>query len=134
MLSLEMPAMGLQDAAAEFEQRETDAQPSTDGAPACLSSVLRVCCLLQVVESVDLAFLDACFHDAAELPGRDMSQVPHPLITDTLQRLKGLTAETAVVLVHMNHSNPVLQDGSEQRAAVLQAGFQLGQQGAVYEL
>jgi pyrroloquinoline quinone biosynthesis protein B len=90
--------------------------------------------LLQVVKSVDLALLDACFYDAAELPGRDMSQVPHPLITDTLQRLKGLTAETAVVLVHMNHSNPVWREGSQQRAAVLQAGFELGQQGAVYEL
>lgn len=81
-----------------------------------------------------MAFLDACFYDATELPGRDMSQVPHPLVTDTLQRLQGVAAGTEVVLVHMNHTNPVWREDSEQRAAVLKAGLHVGQQGAVYEL
>jgi pyrroloquinoline quinone biosynthesis protein B len=87
-----------------------------------------------VVQSVDLAFLDACFYDAAELPGRDMSKVPHPMIVDTTQWLQGLAAKTAVVLVHMNHTNPVWQASSEQRRAVLASGLHVGEQGAVYEL
>jgi pyrroloquinoline quinone biosynthesis protein B len=89
---------------------------------------------MQVVQSVDLAFLDACFYDATELPGRDMSKVRHPLIVDTIQRLQGFAAETALVLVHMNHTNPVWQEGSEQRRAVVAAGLHVGEQGAVYEL
>lgn len=44
--------------------------------------------VLQVVRSVDVALLDACFNDASELPGRDMRLVPHPLVTDTLARLQ----------------------------------------------
>lgn len=94
------------------------------------------CCLylLQVVKSVDLAFLDACFYDSAELPGRDMSQVPHPLIVDTVKTLEGLGAKTEIVLVHMNHTNPIWQEGSEQRLVVLEAGLHVGQQGGVYEL
>lgn len=89
---------------------------------------------MQVVANVDVAFLDACFYDSCELPGRDMSKVPHPLVADTIERLKDCTAGTEVVLVHMNHTNPVWRESSEQRAAVLQAGFHVGHQGAVYEL
>jgi pyrroloquinoline quinone biosynthesis protein B len=63
-----------------------------------------------------------------------MSKVPHPLVTDTIERLKDCIAGTEVVLVHMNHTNPVWRESSEQRAAVLQAGFHVGQQGAFYEL
>lgn len=91
-------------------------------------------CVMQVVQSVDVAFLDACFYDATELPGRDMSKVPHPLIVDTLQRLEGLAAGTEIVLVHMNHTNPAWQEGSEQQRAVHRAGLHVGQQGAMYEL
>lgn len=92
-------------------------------------------CYIQVVASVDIAFLDACFFDATELPGRDMSKVPHPLITDTMQRLKGVAgAQHEVVLVHMNHTNPVWREEGEQRAAVVQAGLCVGAQGTAYEL
>jgi pyrroloquinoline quinone biosynthesis protein B len=118
-----------------------------------------------VVASADLAFLDACFHDASELPGRDMSQVPHPLVTDTVARLRGvlvqqqqqaggsdstgalgsaagvgagdperLLARTHVVLVHMNHTNPLWREGCAQRAAVEAAGLHVGVQGASYDL
>ncbi len=40
-----------------------------------------------VVSRCDIALLDGCFYSADELPGRDMSQVPHPLITETMERL-----------------------------------------------
>jgi pyrroloquinoline quinone biosynthesis protein B len=43
-----------------------------------------------VQQAADLSFLDACFYSGDELPGRDMSKIPHPLVTDTLQRLEGL--------------------------------------------
>ncbi len=84
-----------------------------------------------VVQSVDLAFLDACFYSGAELPGRDMSKVPHPLVTDTLQRLQGL--EQRFVLIHMNHTNPLHGDTPE-RVALLKAGVQIGRQGQQYSL
>jgi pyrroloquinoline quinone biosynthesis protein B len=86
-----------------------------------------------VVASVDLAFLDACFYSASELPGRDMSKVPHPLVVDTLERLAGLP-HGRVVLVHLNHTNPVWRSGSEQRAVVEAAGVSVGEQGASHAL
>ncbi|WIA40540.1 hypothetical protein OEZ86_013885 [Tetradesmus obliquus] len=88
----------------------------------------------QVVQSVDLALLDGCFYSAAELPGRDISQIPHPLITDTAQRLNGvITGGKAVVMVHLNHSNPCYRDGPERQQA-LASGLQIGCQGDVYSL
>lgn len=89
---------------------------------------------MQVVAAVDVAFLDACFYDGSELPGRDMSQVPHPLIADTIKRLEGLTAQTEVVLVHLNHTNPVWRQDSQQRHACTDAGFHVGEQGGVFSL
>ena len=87
---------------------------------------------MQVVEGVDHAFLDASFYDASELPGRDIKEIPHPLIVDTIARLSGPWA-SRVVLVHINHSNPVYREG-HQRAACSTAGFSIGQHGTVYDI
>ncbi len=35
-----------------------------------------------------MSFLDACFFSEKELKIRDMSEIPHPLVTDTLLRLE----------------------------------------------
>eukprot|EP00775_Hariotina_reticulata_P006804 gene6804-7020_t len=86
----------------------------------------------EVVASVDTAFLDACFYSGSELPGRDIKQIPHPLIVDTAERLKDVP-DKHVVLVHMNHSNPVYRVGPESDACAA-AGLEIGQQGAVYDL
>ncbi len=40
----------------------------------------------------------------AELKRRDMGEIPHPLVTDTMQRLSGTGLEARVTLVHLNHT------------------------------
>ncbi len=35
---------------------------------------------------IDVALLDGTFFSPAELPGRDLSQIPHPFVTDTVAR------------------------------------------------
>ena len=37
-----------------------------------------------------VSVIDATFFSETELPGRDMSKVPHPLVTQTLKALEGL--------------------------------------------
>ena len=78
-----------------------------------------------VVDAHNVALLDATFFSGAELPGRDMSKIPHPLVTDTVARLRGTTAEVA--LIHLNHSNPLLRDTPE-RAWLREQGFSVGAQ------
>jgi len=64
------------------------------------------------VAGMDIALLDASFFSADELSGRDISEIPHPLVTDTAERLAGVDCD--VRLVHLNHTNPLLASGPER--------------------
>lgn len=66
-----------------------------------------------LLATVDIALLDGTFFSAAELPGRDMREIPHPLVAHTARLLDGTRAE--VVFIHVNHSNPLLYAGPERR-------------------
>ena len=85
----------------------------------------------QVVGGVKVALLDGAFFDPAELPGRDISQIPHPLVRDTVARLSRVDCE--VRFIHLNHTNPLLHDGPE-RAWLQSQGFGVGQQGQTWPL
>lgn len=63
----------------------------------------------RLVSTVDVALLDGTFYDAAELPGRDLTQIPHPLAIDTARQLACPGVD--VRLVHLNHSNPLHYPG-----------------------
>ena len=66
----------------------------------------------KVLGGIDVALLDGTFYSADELPGRDLTQIPHPLATDTAERLAGTDCEAH--LIHLNHSNPLLRPGPER--------------------
>ncbi len=55
---------------------------------------------------VDFLLVDGTFGSMDELPGRDMSQIPHPLMTETRALLEGTRAQ--LWFIHLNHSNPAL--------------------------
>lgn len=76
-------------------------------------------------EQVDIALLDATFYSLAELPGRDLSSVPHPLITQSMDRLAGRVeaGKLEVYFTHLNHSNPAIDPESEAARAVRARGF-----------
>ena len=85
---------------------------------------------------VDLALGHGTFFDADELPGRDLSRIPHPTVAATLRRLADLPAELRARLrfTHLNHSNPMLRPGSGARRRVIAAGFGLAEEGQVHPL
>jgi len=87
--------------------------------------------LRALIETMDVALLDATFYSGDELPGRDLTSIPHPLATDTAARLAGVGAE--VVLIHLNHSNPLHEEGPAQRA-MLAAGLVPGKRGMRWTL
>ena len=80
--------------------------------------------------------MDATFFDDGELPGRDMSKVPHPLVTETMQRLGALSTEqrNKVWFIHMNHTNPLLDADSQASKRVRAAGFNITSEGIRLEL
>ncbi|MGH2522883.1 MAG: MBL fold metallo-hydrolase, partial [Anaerolineales bacterium] len=85
----------------------------------------------EVVAGVDVALLDGSFFSPDELPGREVSEIGHPLVTDTVGRLAGVS--TDVRLVHLNHSNPLHRQGRE-RAWLESQGFKVGEEGDAWEL
>lgn len=89
-----------------------------------------------VVRSVDYALLDATFYADGELPGRDMSKIPHPFVTESMALLDELTDDerSRVIFIHMNHTNPLLIDGSPEQAEVLERGFRFAREGMRLEL
>ena len=83
-----------------------------------------------LIADVDHALLDGTFFDSNELPGRDMSEIPHPFVQESLGRFATLesTERQKVQFIHLNHSNPLLHAKSEARATVQNAGSRLARQ------
>lgn len=65
--------------------------------------------LERVLAQVDVAYVDGTFFDPAELPGRDLREIPHPLMTETMARLAGSPLAAKVRFIHLNQSNPLLR-------------------------
>lgn len=80
---------------------------------------------------VDVAYLDGTFYREGEIPGRAMSEIPHPFIEETLALLAGLPARerAKVRFIHLNHTNPALVEGGEAERAIERAGCRVASQG-----
>jgi pyrroloquinoline quinone biosynthesis protein B len=72
-----------------------------------------------------IALLDATFHSAAELPGRDPREIPHPLVPDTLATFADLAPGRRLILTHLNHSNPLCDPDGPEAADVVRSGFEI---------
>jgi pyrroloquinoline quinone biosynthesis protein B len=89
-----------------------------------------------LIRSVDYALLDATFFADGELPGRDMSKIPHPFVAESMAFFEDFTDEekSRVIFIHMNHTNPLLIDGSPEQAEVERRGFRFAREGMRLEL
>ncbi len=90
--------------------------------------------LEQVIADNDLLFLDATFFSGDELPGRDMSKIPHPTIRHTMHRLNNLPREekAKIRFIHLNHSNPAHNRNSAAYNRIIKAGFNVAQTGEIH--
>jgi len=87
--------------------------------------------LAELVKTVDYALIDATFFADGELPGRDMSKIPHPFVTESMDLLGELPAKerAKVWFIHMNHTNPLLNPESEESKLVQSRGFNIAVEG-----
>ena len=67
------------------------------------------------VAAVSVALLDGSFESEAELPGRTLLEIPHPLVGETAARLSGRPPGASVRLIHLNHTNRLLWDEEARR-------------------
>lgn len=85
------------------------------------------------IERNDYLFLDATFFDGTEFPGRDMSQIPHPFVVESMQLFANLSIKEKqkIHFIHFNHTNPLYQPGSNAKKVLNNAGFQVAEQGKI---
>ena len=83
------------------------------------------------VEHVDYAFLDATFFDASELPNRDIAEIPHPLVTESMELFDKLppAVKNKIYFIHFNHTNPLLNPDSKSSEKVLAKGYRIARTG-----
>ena len=86
--------------------------------------------IADLIDDLDLAWLDGTFFDERELPGTRMEAIPHPFLADSIRRFESLSPEhrQRIRFTHLNHSNPVACPESPERRQVLDAGFGLAEE------
>jgi pyrroloquinoline quinone biosynthesis protein B len=86
--------------------------------------------IVQETKAVDIALVDATFYDSTDLPGRNLANVPHPLVTETMELFNKENKNTKanIHLIHFNHTNRLLWN-KKSREEVRKAGFNIAQQG-----
>lgn len=94
--------------------------------------------LVQLVKTRELDYLliDGTFYENGEILNRDMSEIPHPFITETMDLLHDLTFDQKqkIYFIHFNHTNPVLDIGSEARKTIVKNGFNIADEGLVLSM
>ncbi len=97
------------------------------GAPGQIESWIR---------RVDVAYIDGSFFQDGEIPGRAMSEIPHPFVAESLERFAALpvSERSKVRFLHLNRTNPALDRNSEEAELVRRAGCHLAVEGERQEL
>ena len=81
--------------------------------------------IIQKVSEVDIAYLDATFYDAKEINNRDIAEIPHPFVIESMDLFKALPAseKEKIHFIHLNHTNPLLDEDSDAYKNVIKSGF-----------
>jgi pyrroloquinoline quinone biosynthesis protein B len=92
--------------------------------------------LEDVLATVDRAYVDGTFFENGEIPGRDMADIPHPFIEETLARVAELPAQerAKVRFLHLNHTNPALDLEGEAVRRIRAAGCDVAVEGERFGL
>jgi len=90
--------------------------------------------IIAEIKQVDYAFLDATFHSGAEMNNRDISQIPHPFIIESLAKFQDLAdkEKSKIIFIHFNHTNPVIDPNIPESKAIKAQGYRIARLGDVF--
>ena len=85
----------------------------------------------EVIAGASAAYLDGTFFDTSELPGREMKEIPHPFIVESLSRFAALPAaeRQRIHFIHLNHTNRAGMSGTAERKRVEASGCRVASAG-----
>lgn len=92
--------------------------------------------IIDLIAKVDYAFIDATFYDAEEINNRNIKEIPHPFIVESMSLFKNLSVaeKKKIYFIHFNHTNPVLNPNSKQTKTVIENGFNIARMNQVIQL
>ncbi len=92
--------------------------------------------IIDEIKKVDYAFLDATFYSGKEINNRDITQIPHPFIIESLEQFKGLNKQekNKIIFIHFNHTNPVIDPNSDETKIIIEKGYRIARINDVFEL
>ena len=85
--------------------------------------------IVSLVREVDHALIDGTFFSAAEVGNRDIAEIPHPLIRESMELFEALPEKEKekIIFIHFNHTNPLLNENSEEARLVKSKGFRIAE-------
>lgn len=85
--------------------------------------------IIEEIKKVDYAFLDATFYNGKEINNRDIAEIPHPFVIESMELFKDLSdkEKSKVYFIHFNHTNPLLNTSSKAFKTVKESGFNVAQ-------
>ncbi len=92
--------------------------------------------IFQVILHTDYALLDGTFYSSDEIPHRNMSEIPHPFITETMNLLNDMNSRNRkkIYFIHFNHSNPAIDYNSSVSNIIRSKRFNVAKEGLKFTL
>lgn len=85
--------------------------------------------IVSLIREVDHALIDATFFSAAEVGNRNIAEIPHPLVQESMKLFDALPIKEKqkIMFIHFNHTNPLLNKNSEEARLVKSNGFRIAE-------
>ena len=92
--------------------------------------------IFQVILHTDYALVDGTFFSPDEIPHRNMSEIPHPFIIETMEKLYNLNSKNKkkIYFIHFNHSNPAINFNSAASNIIRSKKFNIAKEGLKFTL
>ena len=92
--------------------------------------------IIKEIENVDYAFLDATFYSRDEILDREISEIPHPFVLESMEHFKDLSPEnkSKIYFIHINHSNPILDPGNSKTGLIEKEGYHVAKVNDIFEM
>lgn len=83
--------------------------------------------IVKLISEVDYAFIDATFYDAEEINNRDISEIPHPFVIETMELFdkQPESIRQKIHFIHFNHTNPLLNKDSKPYSEVINKKYKI---------
>ena len=90
----------------------------------------------KVILSSNISLIDGTFYSNDEIPHRDISEITHPFIIETMEQLSSLNFinTNKVHFIHLNHSNPVLREHTSTTKLIKAKHFNIVREGQTFDL